>query len=71
MASSSNVISVTIYQNPKKLDIGGLIVTISRLFSDVRFITKVKDEFIKNAIDDNLKEQLADLDNLFINVFNK
>ena len=71
MASSSNVISVTICQNPKKLDIGGLIVTISRLFSDVRFITKVKDEFIKNAIDDNLKEQLADLDNLFINVFNK
>lgn len=71
MASTSNVISVTILKNPKKLDMGGLIVAMSRLFSDVRFTAKVKDEFIQAVLDDNLKEQLSDLDELYNNIFNK
>lgn len=64
-------ISVTILKNPKKLDMGGLIVAMSRLFSDVRFTAKVKDEFIQAVLDDNLKEQLSDLDELYNNIFNK
>ena len=60
LASVSNLIVVGIgvaagaaSENPevikktlRYLDVGGLIVTIGRLFSDLRFITKVKDEFI-------------------------
>ena len=34
-----------------KLDVGGLIVTVIRLFSDIRFITRVKEEFIESQLD--------------------
>ena len=43
IATSSNLIFCSITKNPKKLDIGGLFVTIGRLFSDIRFITRVKE----------------------------
>lgn len=48
IASSSSVIATAITKNPKTLDIGGLLNTISHLFLDVRFITQVKREFIQN-----------------------
>ena len=44
------------------LDVGGLIVTITRLFSDVRFITKVKEEFIDSKIDEQNKKLIEMLD---------
>ena len=45
VASTSNVVAVYIMGNPQKLDVGGLLVTAIRLFSDVKFITKLKEEF--------------------------
>lgn len=57
IASASNVIYVSIsayYGNKgaiKKLDIGGLIVTIYRLISDYNFIRKVKEEFVFGSFD--------------------
>jgi hypothetical protein len=51
IASTSNVIATVITKNPKILDVGGLIVTIMRLFSDIRFICKIKQEFIQSALD--------------------
>ncbi len=51
----------------KKLDIGGLLVTLWRLFSDIRFITKVKEQFIKEEIDKVTAKELADLEKMFDN----
>lgn len=49
----------------KDLDLGGLLVTLYRLFSDVRFITKVKEQFIKEEMDKVTRKALADLDAMF------
>ncbi|GAA0097112.1 hypothetical protein UT300011_05760 [Clostridium perfringens] len=52
IASASNIIYVAIsaYLGNegaiKKLDVGGLIVTIYRLLSDSKFIREVKEEFV-------------------------
>lgn len=61
IASSSNVITTYITANPKKLDIGGLLVTIARLFSDVRFITKIKKDFIESEQMNLLEQKLQTL----------
>jgi len=76
IASASNVIAVGIAagigvagENPelvkrslKYLDIGGLLVTITHLFTDLRFISKVKEEFINSKLDSQLIEELNNLD---------
>lgn len=49
----------------KKLDLGGLLVTLGRLFSDIRFITKVKQQFINEELDKVTRDALADLDAMF------
>lgn len=76
IASASNIIAVGIAagigvaaENPeavkkslKYLDIGGILVTIVHLFTDLRFIAKVKEEFIESKIDAGLIEELNKLD---------
>ena len=69
IATSSNLIFCSITKNPKKLDIGGLFVTIGRLFSDIRFITRVKEEFIQSELDKDLGEQLNDLHILYKRIY--
>ena len=78
IASTSNLVAVGIAagvgvagENPdmvkkslKYLDVGGLFVTITHLFTDLRFIAKVKEEFINNAIESDLLEELDNLDKL-------
>ena len=78
IASTSNLVAVGIAagvgvagENPdmvkkslKYLDVGGLLVTITHLFTDLRFIAKVKEEFINNAIESDLLEELDNLDKL-------
>lgn len=49
----------------EKLDIGGLLVTLHRLFSDVRFITKIKEQFIQEEMDKVTKDALTELDSMF------
>ena len=49
----------------KKLDLGGLLVTLYRLFSDVRFITRVKEQYIKEELDKVTKDAIAELDSMF------
>jgi hypothetical protein len=44
------------------LDVGGLLVTVRRLFTDLRFIAKVKEEFIQNHLDGALLAELNELD---------
>ena len=36
-------------------DVGGSIVTVVRLFSDIRLISKVKEEYIKCKLNKQLK----------------
>ena len=76
IASASNLIAVGIAagagvagENPeavkkalKYLDVGGLLVTITHLFTDLRFISKVKEEFINNKLDSQLRVELNELE---------
>lgn len=65
IASTSNIIVSVIRKNPKKLDVGGLIVTIMRLFSDIRFITNIKQEFIQSSLDINFQGIKSELDEMY------
>lgn len=65
IASTSSVVNTVISENPKNLDIGSLLNTVSRLFTDVRFITKIKKEFIENEISDRLLSEIREIDKLF------
>lgn len=49
----------------KKLDLGGLLVTLYRLFSDVSFITRVKEQFIQEEMDKVTKDALANLESMY------
>lgn len=59
-ASSSNVIYCALTNNLKKLDVGGFAVTAYRLFSDPKFIQKVKYEYINNNVSKIYKERLKE-----------
>lgn len=64
IASVSNVIAAAITENPKILDVGGLLVTITRLFSDIRFITRVKQEFVESQLDLHFKGITAEMEEM-------
>lgn len=64
IASTSNVIATAITKKYELLDVGGILVTISRLMSDVRFIFKIKEEFIQSKLDEHfegIKEEIEEL----------
>lgn len=65
ISSTCNVITACILKNPKKLDIGGLLVTLSRLFTDIRFIARLKDEFIQAKLDVGMQKEIAEIDAVF------
>ena len=52
IGTGSNILYSVVSKNPKNLDIGGLIVTVSRLLSDTRFIAKIKEEYMKEHLRD-------------------
>lgn len=62
IASSSNVIYVAISKDLKKLDVGGLLVTVGRILSDVSFIAKIENEFMLSEFDKTFQKELAFLD---------
>ena len=64
IASTSNIIQTAITNNPKNLDIGGLFVTISHLFMDLRFMARIKEEFINQELNKDLKKELERLDSI-------
>lgn len=65
LSTSSNIIYCCLTRNPHKLDIGGLLITLARLFMDIRFITRIKEEFIQGEIDKDLNRALDELDGLY------
>lgn len=68
IASTSTIINATITSNPKNLDIGSLLNTLTYLFSDLRFIAKIKQEFIESEISEKLQKEIAEIDALFENI---
>lgn len=67
LASTGNIAYSAAMQDWGKLDIGGIIVTITRLFLDVRFITRMKHEFIQKEMDKSLHEKLKQIDDKYFN----
>jgi hypothetical protein len=65
MASAGNIAFSAATQDWGKLDVGGIIVTITRLFSDIKFITKVKKEFIEKGVNEKLFSELDNVDSYF------
>ncbi|WP_312433299.1 hypothetical protein [Lacrimispora sp.] len=62
LASTSSIVYSTVTSNPKNLDTGGLLITIVKLFSDVRFIARIKQEFIEKEIELQFQEELFKID---------
>ena len=58
IATTSNAIYVALSKDYKKLDAGGMLVTLYRLISDKKFISKVKEEFINTKLDEDLQTEL-------------
>ncbi|SFC10045.1 hypothetical protein SAMN04488102_10341 [Alkalibacterium subtropicum] len=65
IASNSTIINASITNNPKNLDIGSLLNTITHLFTDVRFIAQIKDEFIQSEISKRLQIEIEEIDRMF------
>lgn len=55
IASSSNLAVVAITQDFTKLDVGGLVVTLWRLLSDMEFIQSVREDFIAGRFVEQIK----------------
>lgn len=63
-ASTGNVAAAFITKNAKMLDVGGLLITISRLYTDTRFIARAKEEFIQGRLDSNLEQLIKNADEM-------
>lgn len=50
IATSSSVIQAAITKNPRNLDIGGAAVLVYRLFTDTKFISNLKQEFMSSEL---------------------
>ena len=64
LASAGNIAAASITNNAKMLDFGGLLVTISRLYTDVRFITRAKEVFLQNRLNNDLQQIIKDTDEM-------
>lgn len=51
IATSSSVVQASITKNPKCLDLGGAAVLLYRLFSDARFVSRLKEEYVQSELD--------------------
>lgn len=65
IASTSSIINTIITKNSKNLDIGSLLNTIIHLFTDIRFILKIKQEFVKSDITEGVQKEIAAIDDLY------
>ena len=61
IATSSSVIRAFIKENPKCLDLGGAAILVYRLFSDARFIAKLKEEYVQSELNKIYNERAKGL----------
>ena len=64
IGTSSNLIFAYCTQNVKAVDIGGLLVTLSHLFMDTRFLLNVKKEFVENKLYEKIENEIKELDKI-------
>lgn len=64
LASAGNIAYAIRTEDWRKLDVGGILVTLYRLFTDVRFVTKVK-KIIETEMDKTLADEIKELDSYF------
>lgn len=62
IGTSSNLIFSYVTKSVGSVDIGGLLVTVSHLFSDTRFFLKVKKEFVENKVYERIEKEIQELD---------
>lgn len=65
LATSSNILYTCFSGNYKKLDIGGALVTLSRIFFDTRFIEKLKYEFLNEELAKKYNEEYAKIEKYY------
>ena len=68
IASASTIVNASITANPKNLDIGSLLNTVAHLFLDVRFITRIKQEYIEGQIQSKLQAEFDSIDQLYAEI---
>lgn len=56
IASTSNILYVAITKDLKKLDLGGLLVTLHRIVTDYELIYKLKEEYVCGGFDRMVRE---------------
>ena len=65
IASSGNIAYAVASEDWRKLDIGGIIVSLYRLFTDVRFICRIKKDFIEKEMDKAIEDEIKELNKYF------
>ena len=65
LASAGNIAYAVGVEDWKKLDVGGILVSLYRLFTDVRFICRIKKNFIEKEMDKVLEKELESLESYF------
>jgi hypothetical protein len=65
LASAGNIAYAVGVEDWKKLDAGGVLVSLYRLFTDVRFISRIKKNFIEKEMDKVLEDELKSLESYF------
>ena len=65
IAGASTVINALITKNMKTLDIGELLNLVTRLFTDIRFIARVKQEFVEQQLDQDFQCAVDELDEIY------
>lgn len=65
IASTSTIIHAAVVSNPKVLDIGSLLNTLAHLFLDVRFISRIKQEYVESKIQSKLQAEMDEIDRLY------
>ena len=64
IGTSSNLIFAYCTKNVKAVDIGGLLVTLSHLFLDTKFLLDVKKEFVENKIYEKITKEIKELEKI-------
>lgn len=65
LASTGNIVYAAISEDWRKLDVGGIMVSLYRLFTDIRFITRLKKQFIEAEMDKVLEKEIKEINDHF------
>ena len=65
LASSGNLTFSAATKNIAKLDLGGTLVTGTRALQDLGYLTKLKDEYLKEEIENTFRKEFEDIENRF------